>query len=251
MDFLGIIAKPLGMLLTFIYGLVGNYGISLIILTVLVKCIMYPLYSRQIKSTAKMASVQPKMIQRKYSNDQQKMAEEMQKLYSEEGFNPMGGCLPMLIQFPIIMGLFQLLRYPMQYMTDEKMLFAIHESFLWIKDLAQPDLWILPILAAVSTYFSFSMTSQLTTDQGNAQTQAMQKVMKYFFPLTILWIGRSYPAGLAIYWAGGQFLQIFFNIRMNKIRREMNEKMELEKQRARAEKELEKKKAARMKGINR
>lgn len=253
MDFLGIIAKPLGMLLTFIYGLVGNYGISLIILTVLVKCIMYPLYSRQIKSTAKMASVQPKMqeIQRKYANDQQKMAEEMQKLYTEEGFNPMGGCLPMLIQFPIIMGLFQLLRYPMQYMTDEKMLFAIHESFLWIKDLAQPDLWILPILAAVSTYFSFSMTSQLTTDQGNAQTQAMQKVMKYFFPLTILWIGRSYPAGLAIYWAGGQFLQIFFNIRMNKVRRELNEKMELEKKRAQAEKELEKKKAARMKGIKR
>lgn len=253
MDFLGIIAKPLGMLLTFIYGLVGNYGISLIILTVLVKCIMYPLYSRQIKSTAKMASVQPKMqeIQRKYANDQQKMAEEMQKLYTEEGFNPMGGCLPMLIQFPIIMGLFQLLRYPMQYMTDEKMLFTIHESFLWIKDLAQPDLWILPILAAVSTYFSFSMTSQLTTDQGNAQTQAMQKVMKYFFPLTILWIGRSYPAGLAIYWAGGQFLQIFFNIRTNKIRREMNEKMELEKKRAQAEKELEKKKAARMKGIKR
>lgn len=253
MDFLGIIAKPLGMLLTFIYGLVGNYGISLIILTVLVKCIMYPLYSRQIKSTAKMASVQPKMqeIQRKYANDQQKMAEEMQKLYTEEGFNPMGGCLPMLIQFPIIMGLFQLLRYPMQYMTDDKMLFAIHESFLWIKDLAQPDLWILPILAAVSTYFSFSMTSQLTTDQGNAQTQAMQKVMKYFFPLTILWIGRSYPAGLAIYWAGGQFLQIFFNIRMNKVRRELNEKMELEKKRAQAEKELEKKKAARMKGIKR
>ncbi|MCI7686054.1 MAG: YidC/Oxa1 family membrane protein insertase [Eubacteriales bacterium] len=253
MNFLGIIAKPLGMLLTLIYSLVGNYGISLIILTVLVKCIMYPLYVKQIKATAGMAAVQPKMqeIQKKYANDQQKMSEEMQKLYSEEGFNPMGGCLPMLIQFPIIMGLFQLLRNPMLYMTDKQMLFAIHEPFLWIKDLAQPDLWILPILAGVSTYFSFSMTSKLTTDQGNMQTQAMQKVMKYFFPLTILWIGRSYPAGLAIYWAGGQFLQIFFNLRMNKIRREMNEKAELEKMRARAEKELEKKKAARMKGKKR
>lgn len=89
MNFLGIIAKPLGMLLTIIYSLVGNYGISLIILTVLVKCIMYPLYVKQIKATAGMAAVQPKMqeIQKKYANDQQKMSEEMQKLYSEEGFN--------------------------------------------------------------------------------------------------------------------------------------------------------------------
>ena len=72
MNFLGIIAKPLGMLLTLIYSLVGNYGISLIILTVLVKCIMYPLYVKQIKATAGMAAVQPKMqeIQKKYANDQ-------------------------------------------------------------------------------------------------------------------------------------------------------------------------------------
>ena len=174
----------------------------------------------------------------------------MTKLYREEKFNPMGGCLPMLIQFPIIMGLFTLLRNPMKYIADDKMLFAVHQSFLWIKDLGQPDLWILPIAAAIATYFSFAMTQQLTgqNDMMGGQAKSMNLVMKYFFPLSILWLARSYPAGLAIYWAGGQFLQIFLNIRMNKYRAKLKEEQELEEKRKRAEKQLEKMKRARMKG---
>ena len=77
------------------------------------------------------------------------------KLYKEEHFNPMGGCLPMLIQMPIIMGLFALLRNPMQYINGDGMLFAVHESFLWIMDLSQPDKWILPLLAGAATFLSF------------------------------------------------------------------------------------------------
>lgn len=249
---MGIIAVPLGYLLTYIYKLVGSYGISLIILTVLVKCLLYPLYFKQIKSTTAMSAVQPKMkeIQTKYANDKVKMNEEMTKLYQEEHFNPMGGCLPMLIQVPIIMGLFTLLRNPMKYIEDDNMLFAIHESFLWIKDLAQPDLWILPIAAGAATYFSFSMTQQLTTANADmmGQAKSMNMVMKYFFPLSILWLARSYPAGLAIYWAGGQFLQIFFNIRMNRYRKSLQEKQELNEKKKRAEKQLQKMKKARMKG---
>ena len=249
---MGIVAKPLGYLLTFIYNLVGSYGISLIILTVLVKCILYPLYFKQIKSTSSMSKVQPKMleIQQKYANDKEKMNEEVMKLYQEENFNPMGGCLPMLIQLPIIMGLFALLRNPMKYIADENMLFAVHESFLWIKDLGQPDLWILPIAAAVTTYFSFTMTQKLTTanDDMMGQAKSMNMIMKYFFPLSILWLARSYPAGLAIYWAGGQFIQIFFNIRMNKYRAKMMEEQQLEEKRKRAAKQLQKMKKARMKG---
>ena len=243
---MGIIAVPLGYLLTFIYNLVGNYGISLIILTVLVKLILYPLYFKQIKSTASMSTLQPKMkaLQEKYKNDKEKLNEEMTKLYREEKFNPMGGCLP------IIMGLFTLLRNPMKYIADDKMLFAVHQSFLWIKDLGQPDLWILPIAAAIATYFSFAMTQQLTgqNDMMGGQAKSMNLVMKYFFPLSILWLARSYPAGLAIYWAGGQFLQIFLNIRMNKYRAKLKEEQELEEKRKRAEKQLEKMKRARMKG---
>ena len=249
---MGIIAVPLGYLLTFIYNLVGNYGISLIILTVLVKLILYPLYFKQIKSTASMSSIQPKIkaIQEKYKNDKEKMNEEMAKITKDENFNPMGGCLPMLIQLPIIWGLFTLLRNPIRYIADEKMIFAVHQSFLWIKDLGQPDLWILPIAAAVSTYISFAMTQQLTgqNEMMGGQGKSMNMIMKYFFPLSILWLARAYPAGLAIYWAGGQFIQIFFNIRMNKFRAKLKEEQELEEKRRRAEKQLEKMKKARMKG---
>ena len=249
---MGIIAVPLGYLLTFIYNLVGNYGISLIILTVLVKLILYPLYFKQIKSTASMSSIQPKIkaIQEKYKNDKEKMNEEMAKITKGENFNPMGGCLPMLIQLPIIWGLFTLLRNPIKYIADENMIFAVHQSFLWIKDLGQPDLWILPIAAAVSTYISFAMTQQLTGQNEimGGQGKSMNMMMKYFFPLSILWLARAYPAGLAIYWAGGQFIQIFFNIRMNKFRAKLKEEQELEDKRRRAEKQLEKMKKARMKG---
>lgn len=245
---MGIIAKPLALLLTLIYKLVGNYGISLILLTLIVKVCLYPLYLKQIKSTAGMQQMQPKIqeIQTKYANDREKMNEEMQKLYSESGFNPMGGCLPMIIQMPIIMGLFALLRNPMRYM-DDSMLFAVHESLLWIKDLAQPDLWILPIAAGLATYFSFSMTQNLT-GQDMGQGQSMTMIMKYFFPVSILVLARAYPAGLALYWAFGQLVQIFLNIHMNKVRLEMKVKQDLIDERKRAEKELQRKKRARMKG---
>ena len=250
---MGIVAKPIGYLLALIYKLVGNYGISLIILTVIVKLALYPLYAKQIRSTADMSdmSEKAKEIQNRYANDKEKMNEEMQKLYAETGFNPMSGCLPMLIQFPIIMGLFALLRNPMKYMSDPVMMFANHESFLWIKDLAQPDLIILPIAAGLATFFAFSMNSAMTMQQPGAnpgQQKAMNAIMKYFFPLSILWLARSYPAGLAIYWAGGQFMQIFFNLRINKIRDDMRAEKEKKKLTERAEKELARKKRARMKG---
>ena len=250
---MGIIAKPIGYLLMLIYKLVGNYGISLIILTVIVKLALYPLYAKQIKSTANMSEMSEKAqeIQRRYANDKEKQNEEMQKLYAEAGFNPMSGCLPMLIQFPIIMGLFALLRNPIKYMpASNAMMFANHESFLWIKDLAQPDLWILPIAAGLATFFAFSMNSAMTQQPGASagQAKAMNAIMKYFFPLSILWLARSYPAGLAIYWAGGQFMQIFFNIRINKIRDKMNEEKAQRQLVQRAEKELARKKRARMKG---
>ena len=247
-----IIAKPIGYLLMLIYKLVGNYGISLIILTFIVKLAMYPLYSKQIRSSADMQEMSEKAqeIQRRYANDKEKQNEELQKLYSEEGFNPMSGCLPMAIQFPIIMGLFALLRNPMKYMPGATMIFANHESFLWIKDLAQPDPWILPICAGVATYFSIALNASMTQQPGasNQQNKAMNAVMKYFFPLSILWLARSYPAGLAIYWAGGQFMQIFFNLRINKMRKEMAEEREKKQMVQKAEKELIRKKRIRMKG---
>ncbi|MCQ2550949.1 MAG: membrane protein insertase YidC [Clostridia bacterium] len=222
MNWLGFIAKPLGWVLNFLYNLIGVYGISIIILTLAVKFLLYPLYKKQIMSTANMTQIQPKLtaLQKKYANDQAKLNEEVAKLYKEEGFSPLGGCLPALIQMPIIMGLFALLRQPMSFM-DDSMLFAIHEKFLWLSDLSQPDLWILPILAAVATFISFSASqSQM---QGGGQGKAMTAIMKYFFPLMILWMARTYPSGLSIYWFCSQFIQIFYNLHFNRLRKALKE----------------------------
>lgn len=224
---IGFIAVPLGWLLSFIYSLLNDYGITLIIFTILVKGCLYPLYAAQIKSTAGMADIQPKMqaLQRKYANDKETLNIKMMELYKEEKFNPMGGCLPMLIQMPIIFGLFALLRNPMAYMSSDSMLLAIHESFLWIMDLSQPDLWILPIAAGVTTFISFSQTQ---SQQGSANNQMapMMNMMKYFFPVMIVWMGRSFPAGLTIYWFIGTLVQIGFNFRLNRLRKKMKEKSE-------------------------
>ena len=110
--------------------------------------------------------------------------------------------------------------------NSNEMLFAIHESFLWMKDLAQPDKWILPIAAGVATYISFTMSQRNGMNAGGASMQqmnVMNKMMKYIFPITILVMARTYPAGLAIYWFFSQVIQIFYNIRFNQLRKKMKE----------------------------
>lgn len=228
---MGIIAKPLSILLTWLYNLIGNYGIAIIILTIIVKLCLYPVYAKQIKSTMKMTEFQPKIqeIQQKYAKDKALMNEKMTELYQKEGVSMYGGCLPMIVQMFVIMGLFALLRTPLQYITSDSMIFATHESFLWIKDLAQPDKWILPIAAGIATFASMSMSQTSTTGGSAQQAAAMTKIMKYFFPIMILWMARSYPAGLALYWFGSQVIQIFYNLRFNSWRKKQKAEMEAKK----------------------
>ena len=224
---MGILAKPLGFLLTWLYDIIGNYGIALIVVTVIVKLCLYPVYAKSIKSTMRMTEMQPKIqeIQQKYAKDKELMNEKLTELYKEEGVSMYGGCLPMIVQMIVIMGLFALLRNPMAYIDSDSMLFAIHEPFLWIQDLAQPDKWILPILAAIATFIATTMSQNTGAAGANAQqTKMMNSIMKYFFPIMILWMARSYPAGLAIYWFGSQLIQIFYNMRFAKMRKESAEK---------------------------
>lgn len=226
---MGAIAKGIGYLLQLIYNVVGIYGIAIIILTIIVKACLYPLYAVQTKSTAKMTEFQPKILelQRRYANDKETMNLKLQELYKEEKINPMAGCFPLLIQMPIIMGLFMLLRNPLKYMgTDSDVIFAAHDSFIWIADLTQPDKWILPIAAAIATYFSFWMTQRVTTAPGQQQMQGMMKAMRYIFPVMILWMARTYPAGLAIYWFVSQLIQILINLRLNALRKKIKEESE-------------------------
>ena len=211
-------AKPLALLLQLLYSVIGNYGVSLIVLTALIKLVMYPAYKMQIMSTMGMQEIQPKIkeIQNKYANDRQMMNQKISELYQQEGVSPMAGCLPMIVQMFVIMGLFMLLRNPVQFMNSEKMIFAVHESFLWMEDLAQPDPWILPILAGLATFASFYFQKSMSQP---GMGDIMQKMMKYVFPIMIMWLAKSYPAGLALYWFVSQFLQIFYNIRFDMLKK--------------------------------
>ena len=128
----GFLAKIIGYVMQFIYSLVNNYGLSIIILTFLVRLCLLPLYNKQNKYTAAMADLQPKIndIQTKYAADRNTMNEKLNEVYQDAGVSPLAGCLPMVIQLPIILGLFALLRNPLTYMTAQEMITAVHESFL-------------------------------------------------------------------------------------------------------------------------
>ncbi len=190
-----------------IYSLVDNYALSIIIMTVIIRLIILPLYSMQLKSNEQMMAVQPKIkeIQAKYRDNPEKMNEKLQEIYEEHKIRPAMGCLPLLIQLPIIWGLFALLRNPMDYIANSDMVIAVHESFFWIHDLTQPDLWILPIIAGVATYISMRIT---TVSQGNNPANATMKAMQYFMPVMIVWMGRTLPAGLCMYWIMSYIFQI-------------------------------------------
>jgi YidC/Oxa1 family membrane protein insertase len=208
---MAIFAEPMGWVLALLYNFIASYGVTLIVFTILIRFCLFPLYAAQIKSSARMKDVQPKMqaLQKKYANDKETMNLKMMELYKEEKFNPMKGCLPMLVQMPIILALFVLLRNPIAFISDPQMLMAVHESFFWIPDLSQPDPWILPILAGIATFFSFSMTQAMSPTTGNmGSANAMMKMMKYFFPVMIVWMGRSFPAGLSLYWFIGTLFMI-------------------------------------------
>ena len=199
-----MIAKPLGILLNFLYHTIGNYGISIIVFTLLIKLVLLPLMLQQTKSTKQMADMQPKLkeIQEKYKNDKEKLSQKQLELYKEYNINPLGGCLPLLIQMPIIFGLFAVLREPTKYIADPVFAQAVNEAFLWIPNLSKPDPFVLPVLAAITTYFSMNSTST-----GTATNQTM-KTMNMVFPVMILFWGRSFPAGLTLYWVVSNVFQM-------------------------------------------
>lgn len=221
---IGLLASPIGALLAWIYGMVNNYGLSIIILTFVVRIAMLPLYAKQIKYQAKLAELEPKRkeIQRAYANNRDMLNQKMGELFRDEGVSPTSGCLPLLVQMPIVMGLFALLRNPLVYMTAPEMIAGVHESFIWIKDLCQPDSWILPLAAGITTFFSSASNSSA----AGSENAGMMKGMQYFFPVMIFLMGRSFPSGVALYWAFGNL----FTIGQTLYFRKQNEKEKLRKE---------------------
>lgn len=208
---MGFISDILGRILNFFYWLIPNYGWALVVFTLAVKLILLPLSLKQQKSMTKMKLVQPKMteLQEKYGNDRQKLSEETMKLYKEYNISPMGGCLPMLIQLPILFGLFYVIRNPLTYMLgyENQQIWAlmaeygianspqmeieiatranlINFDFFGLDLSAQPSfgvinsLWIIPVVAGLTTYLSSAVTNWMNgEDKKKKEEQKPQRVL--------------------------------------------------------------------------
>lgn len=174
---------------------IPNYGLAIILFTILVKIILFPLTRSQIKSMRAMQEIQPKLkeIQEKHKNNPQKAQQLMLELYQKNGVNPFSGCLPLLIQMPILFALFSALRNFFDPQLHPAYVNLEHASFFWITNLGSPDPIILPILAAVFTFLQQKVSTSSNVDQT-------QKTMLYVMPIFMGWIARNFPAGLALYW---------------------------------------------------
>ena len=190
------IAKPLFWLLTFIQGIVSNWGLAIICVTIVVKAILYPLTKAQYTSMAKMRMLQPKMqeMRERFGDDRQRMSQEMMKLYKEEKVNPLGGCLPILLQMPIFIAL---------YWTFMEAVELRHAPFFgWIQDLsAQDPYYIFPILMGISMFLLQKMSPTPVADP------MQQKVMN-FMPLVFMFFFLWFPAGLVLYWLVSNLITI-------------------------------------------
>lgn len=183
-----------------------SYGLAIILFTIIIRLILLPLNIKQIKSQVKMNEIQPKIkkLQTKYKNNPQKANEEMMKIYKEEGINPFSGCLPMLIQMPIIIALFYVFK-------DLQGINGV--GFLWIKDLSKPDqFYILPILSGLTTYLSSVLLAP--KDDG---AQAMQaKTMSIFMSIFLVYVGFKFQASLVLYWVINNIFQTAQTLMMKK-----------------------------------
>ncbi|OHE83292.1 MAG: hypothetical protein A3G75_12565 [Verrucomicrobia bacterium RIFCSPLOWO2_12_FULL_64_8] len=170
----------------------SNYGLVIIIFSILVKVIVFPLTHKSLEATAKMQKLQPQMaaLKEKYGGDQQKLNQEMMKLYKDQQVNPIGGCLPMLLQMPILISLFNVFRGAIELRQAG--------FILWMDDLSQPDrLWVggfevhvLPLLMAASMFIQQKMTMK----------DPKQAMLVYVMPVFMTWIFWSMSSGLVLYW---------------------------------------------------
>lgn len=189
-------------LLTFFYNVtasmgMASYGVAIILVTIAIKLVLYPLTVKQVEGMKAMQELQPKMkeLQEKYKDNPEKLNKQMALLYKESGANPLAGCLPLIVQMPILMGIFFAIR-DYQYAPDHL------TSFIWIPNLSMPDpLYILPIISAVTTYIQ---QKQTTGADANQQAKMMMNIM----PVFIGYISLTFPAGLVLYWVVSNVCQI-------------------------------------------
>ncbi|MBN8533164.1 MAG: membrane protein insertase YidC [Rhizobiales bacterium] len=208
------ITKPLFHLMEWVFALVGNFGVTILIVTVLIKLALFPLANKSYESMARMKAVQPEMlaIRDRFADDKQKQQQAMMELYKKEKINPLAGCLPVLVQIPIFFALYKVL-----FVTIEMR----HAPFFgWIKDLAAPDptnmfnlfgllpftppallhLGIWPIIMGITMWLQMKMNPE--------PTDPVQKAVFAWMPLLFTFMLASFPAGLVIYWAWNNILSV-------------------------------------------
>ena len=192
---LTIIAKPLFWLLAFFHEWIGNWGVAIILLTIVIKLLFYPLSEASYKSMAKMRILAPKMqrLKEQYGDDRQRMQQAMMELYKTEKINPLGGCLPILVQIPVFLALYWVLLASVELR---------HAPFmLWIDDLAAQDPWfVLPILMGISMIIQ----TRLNPEPPDPVQAKVMKIMPIAFSIFFFF----FPAGLVLYWLVNNVLSI-------------------------------------------
>ena len=198
-----IIAAPLFWLLKWIHGFIGNWGWSIVILTILIKLAFYPLNAKAGRSMAQMKVLTPKMerLKQLYGDDRQKLNQAMMELYRTEKINPLGGCLPILVQIPVFIALYWVLLASIELR---------HAPWIgWIKDLSAPDpYFILPVIYAISMYVTTKLNPQ-PADPVQARIMLMMPIMFSIFFL-------FFPAGLVLYWVAQNLLSILQQWHINR-----------------------------------
>lgn len=200
--------------LILLYGLLfHNFGVTIVVFTLLVRVLILPLTLRQLQASKALSRLQPEMskLQKKYGNDRRRMSQEQMRLYREQGVNPLGCAVPTLIQFPVWIGLYQsillaLAATPENLMNLSRHLYPglpqVHElvplesHFLWL-DLGHPDAFVLPLLVMGSMWIQQKMMTMPTEDP---RQQQMNSTMQWMMPIMFGFFTASFASGLAIYW---------------------------------------------------
>lgn len=197
------VAKPIYFILRFFYQFTHNYGVAIILVTVLVKVLFFPITRKSLASMKDMAAIQPKVaaLRKKYAGDREKMNRELMNLYKEHQINPFGGCLPMLAQIPVFIALFNVL-YTTIDLRQAPFMF-------WIQDLSDKDpFYVLPVIMGISMFFQ-QWTQPTTMDP-------MQAKIMLFLPVIYTFFFLNFPSGLVLYWLVNNILTIGQQYLMNR-----------------------------------
>ena len=194
-----------------LYGLIPNYGVVVVLFAVLIKLVTYPLMAKQLRSSKKMQEISPLMnqIKIKYKNNPTLQQQKMAALFQENKINPLAGCLPLLIQMPVLMSVFMVFRNTIAFRGES--------FFLWINDLSAADTLfvvggipvnVLPFLMSFSMYYTMKLSSATQPAGGDPAQEATQQMMKYMFPGMMFFLFYAFPSGLNLYYLCFNIMQI-------------------------------------------